>query len=185
MSVMKLEPSAPFWSGITRIQRQAGESPEQFEASKERATFQVEGQQHTLTLDGKVDDIVLQGLRPYSTVDRLITDIRELKDKASVLRQACLSSEEDFSNVEVDLGSGSSWWVFPQKDSQTHKTYGYELLNGPGPQTIFVKLEENGVDVCVTSQDKTRELGHSMRAKIGDEGSCDPFLEGVSWRLAP
>ena len=38
---------------------------------------------HTLTLDGKVDDIVLQGLNPYNQSDGLITDIRQLSGKAT------------------------------------------------------------------------------------------------------
>lgn len=183
MSVLKMTPDAPFWSGITRIQRKAGETQEQFEATKDQATFQVGQDTHTLQLDGKVDDIVLQGLNPCYG-DKLITDIRELASHGPALREACLKSEDVFANAEIDLGTGNNWYVFPQKDSQ-HKTYGYELVNGPGPQTLSVRLEDHGViDLCVSSQDHGRELRHSMRAKIGPEGSCEPTLEGVSWKLA-
>jgi len=185
MSVVKLTPDAPFWSGITRIQRKESETQEQFDATKDQATFQVGQDTHTLTLDGKVDDIILQGLNPYYQSDRLITDIRQLSGKATELREACLKSEDAFANAEVDLGTGNNWYCFPQKDSQTHQTYGYELISGPGPQTLSVRLEDNGVvDVCVSSKDEVRDLGHSMRAKITPDGSCEPTLEGVSWQLA-
>lgn len=183
MSVVKLTPDAPFWSGITRIQRKAGETPEQFEATKGQATFQVGQDTHTLQLDGKVDDIVLQGLKPCYG-DKLIKDLRELSQQGPALREACLKSEAFLSHTEIDLGTGSNWAVFPQKDSE-YKTYGYDLVSGPGPQTLSVRLEENGViDVCVNSNDKNREVNHSMRAKIGSDGSCEPILEGVSWLLA-
>ena len=185
MSVVKLNPEAPFW-GITRIQRNAAETQEQFDSTKDQATFQIGQDTHTLTLDGKIDDAILQGLNPdYTGSDRLITDIRQLSGKASDLREACLKSEDVFANAEVDLGTGNNWFCFPQKDSQTQQTYGYELVCGPGPQTVSVRLEDNGVvDVCVSSKDNARDLHHSMRAKITPDGSCQPTLEGVSWKIA-
>lgn len=185
MAVLKLNPSEPFWSGITRIQRNAGETQQQFDATKDQATFQVDGDSYTLNLDGKIDDVVLKGVRPYYEGEHLITDIRELKDQAGALRETCLKSEDILTNAEVDLGTGNPWYCFPQKDPNTHKTYGYELISGPGPQKLSVRLEENGiVDVAVSTEDRQRDLGHSMRAKIGPDGSCDPFLEGVTWKLA-
>lgn len=184
MSVVKLCPDAPFYTGITRIQRKAGETQEQFDSTKDQATFQVGSQTHTLQLDGKVEDVIFQGLRAGHG-DTLISDIRQLARHGSALRETCLRSENTFANAEVDLGTGNPWYVFPDKDDE-YKTYGYTLVNGPGPQTISVKLEDNGVvDVCVSSEDKTRDLRHSMRAKIGDDGSCEPHLEGVSWHIAP
>lgn len=183
MSVHKMTPDAPFWSGITRIQRKAGETQEQFDATKDQATFQVGQETHTLQLDGKVDDIVLQGLRPgYG--DTLISDIRQLANHGPAIREACLKSEDVFSNAEVDLGTGSPWYAFPDKDEK-YQTYGYTLVNGPGPQTVSVKLEDNNVvDVCVSSKDNARDLGHSMRAKIGADGTCEPHLEGISWKIS-
>jgi hypothetical protein len=44
-------------------------------------------------------------------------------------------------------------------------------------------LKDGGVDLVVSSSDERRSLRHSMRAILGDDGSCTPILEGVSWEL--
>lgn len=180
--VIKMGPDSIFKLGLVRIERRPGESNEQFEATKDQAVFPSQGQEHQLVLDGKVDDVILKGLHPgYG--ERLITRLDELAPHAAKIAEACKASEEFLATPEVDLGTGSNWWVIPSFNTK-HEITSYDLLAGPGPQKVNVRFAEGGLDVIVSSDDKQRELSHSMRGLIAADGSVTPTLEGVSWKLA-
>jgi hypothetical protein len=180
--VVNLPPREPFWTGITRIERKPGESQEQFDSTKEQATYQVGKETHTLVLDGKVDQVIASGLESWYG-DRIVHDIRELAPKAAEIRQACKAAEDFGDLVKVDLGTGNEWFVLPNIDSKTGAVSSYDLISGPGPQRMSAQLKDGGVDLVVSSSDERRNLRHSMRAMLGDDGSCTPTLEGVSWEL--
>ncbi|MGE0490110.1 MAG: hypothetical protein AB7S38_12960 [Vulcanimicrobiota bacterium] len=180
--VVKMGPDQIFKTGFVRIERKPGESNEQFDATKDQAVFPSEGQEHKLELDGKVDDVILKGLNPgYG--QSLITELSELAPHAAKIAAACKASEAFLATAEVDLGTGSSWWVIPSYNTQ-HEITSYDLLAGPGPQKLNVRFAEGGLDVIVSSDDKQRDLGHAMRGLIAADGSVTPTLEGVSWKLA-
>lgn len=180
--VFKMGPDQIFRMGVVRLERRPGESQAQFDATKAQAVFPSDGQEHQLVLDGKVDDVILKGLHPgYG--DRLITELKELAPHAAKIAAACKASEEFLATAEVDLGTGSSWWVIPAYNAQ-HEITSYDLLAGPGPQKLNVRFAEGGLDVTVSSDDKPRELSHAMRGLIAADGSVTPTLEGVSWKLA-
>ena len=181
--VLNIPPSSPFGTGITRIHRAPAETQEQFDATKGDAVYHIGNESHTLVLDGKLDESIASGISPWYG-DRLLTEVAEIAPSRENLRQACLESHNWSANPTVDLGTGAEWNVFPNKDLKTSAFTSYDLISGPGPQTLNVRFAEGGLDVSVHSQDKQRDVGHTMRAFIADDGVCTPTVEGVTWHVA-
>lgn len=182
--VVKLSPDKSlFGTGITRIDRRPGETQEQFDATKDQATYQIGADTHTLVLDGKIDEALAGGLQPgYNR--RLLSDIRDLAGKTEEILHACKTSEDWRSEGTVDLGTGAEWTAFPNTDPKTHLVTSYDLIEGPGPQEVNVRLLDDGMIISVSSKDQKRELGHSMSAHFSADGSCNLVSEGVSWQVA-
>lgn len=184
--VLKSPPSSTFGIGVTRINRGANESQEQFDSTKDTATYQIGRDTHTLVLDGKLDEAILEGVRPYFLGEKIITDIRDLGPGIEGLKRACRESQDYRNDATVDLGTGAEWHAFPNYDLKNQKITSYDFVSGPGPQTLNARFtEDGGLDVVVSSQDKRREVSHSMRAVFSPDGACTPNLEGVTWHMAP
>jgi hypothetical protein len=182
--VLKIPPSNPFDTGITRIKREFGETQEEFDATKNDATYQIGRDTYTLVFDGKLDEPIASGIRPRHG-DRILTDVAELVPNRASLRDACLKSQDTLADASVDLGTGGAWHAYPNYDSKTATIASYDLVSKPGSQTLSVKFVDGGLDVSVHSRDRKREVDHTMRAIIADHGSCTVTVEGVSWQLSP
>lgn len=179
--VVKLSPSNFLGVGITRIDRKPGESQEHFDATKDEATYQVKDHVYTLILDGKVDSEVMDGVRPMYG-EKLISDVGELAPHYSEIAKACKESEDFLATATVDLGTGHDWAVLPKYKSDDHSIYGYDLISGPGPQTIAVYPMNVGMDMTLSTKNVSKDLGHSVSAKFTAEGLVTPFSEGISWK---
>lgn len=183
--VRKLIPDAnSFKLGMTRIERNPGESQAQFDATKDTATFELSGQTHTLVLDGKLDDVLAQGVHAWHEGESLITDLRHFSGKAEAIAKVCKDSEELGNTAIIDLGTGVEWMALPNYRPDDHTVYGYQLLSGPGPQQINVSLREDGINLVVETRDKQRNIHHANRGVIGYDGSVTPNAEGVTWNMA-
>jgi hypothetical protein len=181
--VVNIPPSKPFWTGITFIQHGKGETPEQFESSKDQATFQVGSETHTLVLDGKIDPVIAAEVRPWGAGERVFTDIRELAPKAADIARTCQQSEKAFGEAAVDLGTGGEWTAFPRKDAKTKEVTHYELYSGLCPQKLLVQFAEGGTLLTVNSENRAKDVHHSMSALITPEGECQVKHESVTWQL--
>lgn len=184
--VVKIPPREPFWTAITRIDRRAGETQEQFDATRGEATYQVGKDTYTLELDGKLDEEISKGVHAYYHDETLVTDIRSLASKTQAIKDACLESQDFRADPTVDLGTGVDWHVFPNYDTKNQTITSYDLISGPGPQSLNARFtDDGGLDLTVSSEDKKRDLRHSMRATFAADGSCALASEGVIWHQVP
>lgn len=179
--VFKTPPDNFFRTGITRIERKPGESQEQFDATKDQATYQVKDEIHTLILDGKVDGEILDGVRPGNG-DTLLTHVGELAPHYAKIKTACEKSEAFLATEKVDLGTGNDWFILPKYKHDDHSVYGYELISGAGPQTLAVYPIEDGMDMTLHTRNALKDLRHSVSARITPDGKVTPLAEGVSWK---
>ena len=184
--IKKLLPDPKLFNiGVTTIQKAPQESEEQFNATKDQATFSFEGQSHTLKLDGKIDDIVAQQLR--NPERNHITDLEQLKGKTSEIMAACEASEDmksDFHSQTLDLGLETKWFASPDYN-ENHEIDGHTLypIGRGGGHSISVSQEEDGLKMIVsTDTPESAGLGHSMSGLFTNDGQIILQHEGVSYK---
>ena len=174
-----------FNTGVTTIQKSSRESQEQFDATKDQATFTFGGEAHILQLDGKVDDIVTQQLR--NPENNYITDLEQLRGKTNEILKACQASEDmssDFKSQSLDLGLNNKWFASPNYD-ENHEIDGHTLYpigRGSG-HSITVESEEPGLKMTVSTETpQSAGLGHSMSGLFLTDGRVILQHEGVSYK---
>ena len=184
--IKKIMPDPKFFNvGITTIQKSPQESEEQFEATKDQATFTFERETHTLKLDGKTDELITQQLR--NPDQNYITDLEQLKGKTDEILAACKACEDmksDFQSQTLDLGLETKWFASPDYN-ENHEIDGHTLYpigKGDG-HSISVSQEEGGLKMLVsTDTPKSAGLGHSMSGLFTNDGQIILQHEGVSYK---
>lgn len=170
--------------GFTRIERSDGETQEQFDAGKGEAGFPVGARAHTLILDGKLDDVFCQGFDDAQ--ETMITDLRKLSPYLASIRKACAESTDTGKAPSVSLGPAGTFVPIPNFGRRGNHATSFDLLGGRGSQNLNAILNFDGsLDLTVHTQDKQRELSHTMRANFRSDGTCAPKLETAFWHLAP
>lgn len=184
--------------GMVVIRRGAKESQSAFNDSKADAKYSLAGEQHTLTLDGKLDGPVAKQLSNNSDAS-LITDLRELAKRAPELKAACqeadnfylendkvlnASPEEILAVGKVDLGTGTTWTAFPMT-SILGEGSPYLFSDNQGLQKVHVNFtDDNQMTVNLNTSDPKKNFSHSMSGQVGTNGTFNPSQEFVEWNIS-
>jgi len=185
--IRKLLPDKGFFnSGVTTITRAPGETQEQFDATKDQATFRHGGETHTLVLDGKTDDVVLQSVNKYVDQETWITDLKQLEGKTVEILTACKHAEDIFDDLEDDtvtLQAGKTWIALPDFNKE-HEVTGYTLLPPSYGKSHSISVDPHGDSYrfSVSTDSSDGALGHSMSGILQKDGSIKPYHEGISWK---
>ena len=172
---------------MVSIRRGPNESQEQFDATKDQATFPFKGETHTLVFDGKTDDVVLKQFDNPET--RFITDLQQLRGKSTSILKACKASEDDFykeEDIRVELGTDSDWVALYDQNPEDPS---YTLLpQGVGrAHSIAVKKSEQGLLMTVQTETQAMltsqpVLKHVMTGLLTADGQVIPNSESVIYR---
>lgn len=183
--IRKIPPNPEFFNrGLTTIARKPSETQEEFDSTKDQATFQHDGKEYTLQLDGKTDDVVLSTLK--GNPEFWLTDLKQLNGRSDAILKACDATEDwgrDLSASEVDLGTGGSWFASPDFNNK-HEVVGHSLyrLGGGEDHSITVRRDEDGITFDVKTASPDGLLKHSMSGLLQSDGSVQPYREGVLWQ---
>jgi len=137
------------------------ETPEEFAATKDQATYTVAGEDQLLNLDGKIDDALLS---KFGKPEVLITDFRhQLGPHLSDLEKAREALDKGETNIEVDLGSKHKWLGFKKAGGAEPAAYIFTAKGtGKVKQHVIVNPNDDGGFLKLLTKSADGKVAHEV-----------------------
>lgn len=137
------------------------ETPEEFTATKDQATYNLAGNDNLLTLDGKIDEALLG---KFGKPEVLITDFRDqLGPHLSDLEKAREALDKGETGVEVDLGSKHKWLGFKKVGGADPDAYIFTAKGtGKVKQHVIVNPNSDGGFLKLLTKSADGKVAHEV-----------------------